>query len=283
MGIRASRQPLAPPARPAGPSVLLPAGRPPPSTSVHLADLAAAVRGSVAPVDREQPKRYCPMATGLPAPHPGQASAGPSGLDTLSQAIMGKQFRISDGQGEEKDVRVLAVLYDQQGQRFRSFADAIVILEEIVWPDSPVKGPCTVLWVCRFIRENAGTPTQWHIRWTSLAKLQASDEGVALHEVSCRALEIAVCYNQLSIGALATIEYLARQIQTQEQRWRDRITGTIGDQQQEAQLFSGVSGRTPLCISPALQEWVAEEARKESAVLKEQRKAREERALARPK
>jgi len=32
-----------------------------------------------------------------------------------------------------------------------------------------------------------------------------------------------------------------------------------------------------------LQEWVAEEARKEAAVLKEQRKAREERAAARPK
>jgi len=244
--------------------------------------LAAAVQhGEGVPLENK-PKHPRPAPPASAGAEQAPASSGQSGLDALSQAISGKIHRVNID-GGEKDVRVLSILYDQQGQRVRSFADAIVILEEIVWPDSPVKGPCTVLWVCRFIRENAGTPTQWHIRWTTLAKLQPTDGGVALHVVACRALEIAVCYDQENVGALATIEYLARQIQTQEQRWRDRITGAIGEQQQEAQLFSGVSGRTPLCISPALQEWAAEEARKESAVFKEQRKAREERALTRPK
>ena len=38
-----------------------------------------------------------------------------------------------------------------------------------------------------------------------------------------------------------------------------------------------------MCIDPALSEWVAKEVAKESVVMKERRKAREERALARPK
>jgi hypothetical protein len=39
--------------------------------------------------------------------------------------------------------------------------------------------------------------------------------------------------------------------------------------------------RGNLCVCPALQDWISEELRKESAVLKERRKAREERSLLR--
>ena len=52
---------------------------------------------------------------------------------------------------------------------------------------------------------------------------------------------------------------------------------------QEAHLYAGSSSRAGLCISPELSEWVADEMRKESAVMKERRKAREERALSKPK
>lgn len=255
-GIQARRGNGATPARPllpAGPAGGAPAPRPPPANS-GLAALSEAVHNEAG--DRSEgpmPKRPRPCLPLQQEAGQTAGSTGQSGLDALSQAITGKTIK-ANIDGEDRDMRVLGVMYGQQGQRFRSSADAIVILEEIASPDSPVKGPCTVLWVCRFIRENAGTPTQCHIRWTSLAKLQPTDGGVALHKVACRALEIAVCYDQLNVGALATIEYLARQLQTQEQRWRDRITGVTGDQQQEAQLLSGVAGRTPLCICPALQE-----------------------------
>ena len=47
-------------------------------------------------------------------------------------------------------------------------------------------------------------------------------------------------------------------------------------------IYAGTATRAGLCISPKLQEWVAQELSKESAVLKERRKAREERQLRKP-
>ena len=67
-------------------------------------------------------------------------------------------------------------------------------------------------------------------------------------------------------------------LQTQEHRLRDRILGAIPEAQSEAYLITGQVPRGLVCFAPQLQE-----ARKESAMLKYQRKAREERALARPK
>ena len=48
--------------------------------------------------------------------------------------------------------------------------------------------------------------------------------------------------------------------------------------------MGGLAGaRGELCICPLLSEWIAKELQKESAVMKERRKAGEERVLARPK
>ena len=69
-----------------------------------------------------------------------------------------------------------------------------------------------------------------------------------------------------------------------EEKYRDRLLGSLGEEDSERHLFHGASGtRGNLCIAPALQKFIAEEMAKESAVLKERRKAREERSVARPK
>ena len=51
---------------------------------------------------------------------------------------------------------------------------------------------------------------------------------------------------------------------------------------QEQHLFGGHSSRTNLCICPDLSAWIAEEMKTEAAVMKEWRKAHEERALQKP-
>ena len=43
------------------------------------------------------------------------------------------------------------------------------------------------------------------------------------------------------------------------------------------------STRGAVCICPALQDWISDELRREASIMKERRKAREERELARPK
>ena len=105
-----------------------------------------------------------------------------------------------------------------------------------------------------------------------------------MHDAARRSLELFCCHDQLQVGALAGCEFLARQVQLVEEKWKDRILGkTDGDLASEAHLFGGMTARCTICVSPELSSWVALELSKESAVLKERRKAREERALAKPK
>ena len=181
------------------------------------------------------------------------------------------------------DVRVLSVLYNNLGERHREYGEALQFMDEATWPDSPIKGPQTCLWALRFMKTHGGTPVGWHQKWRSLCRLQESDGGVSMHESFCRTLELLVTFDQLNPAALAAGEYCARQIQLIEERWKDRATGAPDQAaaSQDAHIYSGLGTRG--CISPKLQEWVAGELRKESAVMTERRKAREERSLAKPK
>jgi len=144
----------------------------------------------------------------------------------------------------------MPVAFDVGGERNRTFAAAVLLIEVLLFADSPVKGPTTVLWVCKFILANGGTPTGWHQRWMTNAKLQTADAGVNIHEMACRMLEMMVCFDQLQLGAVASAEYICLQIQIQEQRWRDRILGNTPEQQQEAYLFAGQVSRGLICVAP---------------------------------
>ena len=104
------------------------------------------------------------------------------------------------------------------------------------------------------------------------------------HEAYCRAVELMVTFDQLSVGSLASAEFLCRQIQMQEERWRERANnaGDTAGSLQDAHVYAGLATRGNICICPLLQEYVSDELKKETAVAKERRKAREERALAKP-
>eukprot|EP00973_Karenia_brevis_P056924 7918184-Karenia_brevis.AAC.1 len=81
---------------------------------------------------------------------------------------------------------------------------------------------------------------------------------------------------------IASAELLVRQLQLIEQKHAERLPGSSEDGDSGMHLFLGTSNtRGGICVAPSLSEYIAEEAKKESAVLKEQRKAREERSLAR--
>ena len=107
------------------------------------------------------------------------APAGGGGLAGLAAALQGtpsggdqvsSQPAMSSG-----DVRIVSVKYDVVGERYREFSEAVPLLETVAWADSPVKGPNTILRVCRFIKEHGGTPSGGHSKWVSLMKLQPTD------------------------------------------------------------------------------------------------------------
>ena len=95
-------------------------------------------------------------------------------------------------------------------------------------------------------------------------------------------LQAALCYDQLNAGSLASMEIIGRQLQLVEEKQYERSlkpdsvpNGAAAD----AHLYMGSGvNRGRVCVAPVLSDWIAEELRKEASVLKERRKAREERA-----
>ena len=139
---------------------------------------------------------------------------------------------------------------------------------------------------------HGGTPTGWHTKWVSDQRLDPVHPNVLTHETMCRAVEALGCYDQSNAPNMASAELMMRQVGLCEERERiakdarkDSKKDAKGDDLKDEThlMLGGGHQRENLCICPALKEWIAEELRKESQVLKERRKAREERALRREK
>ena len=109
-------------------------------------------------------------------------------------------------------------------------------------------------------------------------KLTSSDPGVEVHEICCKVLELMVTYDQFHVGSCAAAEKVARDLQMQEERYADRVSVSQSGSEETA-IFGGLGTRGNLCICPELKGFVAEELKAITAVNKERRKAREERAL----
>ena len=188
-----------------------------------------------------------------------------------------------DVEDDHHDARVLPPLYDSNGQRFRAFKEGVDRCLAAAWPDWPVPGPRTALWVLKWMVARGGGPLAWHAQWKSNGKLTDADPWVIQHESSCRVLETCICYDQVNGASLACIELVCRNIQIAEDVLSHKFQDNHSDHATDLFLMSGASHRSQLCICPDLKAYTAAETAKESAVLKERRKAREERILAMPK
>jgi hypothetical protein len=206
--------------------------------------------------------------------------------DPTGDAVKGD---VPDALGNSSDdARTLSVNFEADGTRYRDYRDSVSLLSTTDWKQFPVTGPRTVKWLCTFFKTNNITPTQWHKNWRHILKLQITDPGVSEHEIFCRVLECSICYDQLNVSELGGIEILARRFQLHEERYRlklidaERGAGKTGIDYDDAIIFMGGSrDRGCAAICPALLDHVAEQAKQEAAILKERRKAHEERELSR--
>ena len=139
-----------------------------------------------------------------------------------------------------------------------------------------------MMWGLRFMLENGGTPCGWRTKWRADMKLQIQDGGVEFHESACRMLQVGSSYDQLNLGNVAMAEMLMREVMCTEEKYKDRAGGVKDGSLTEKSLFLGLEQRVNLCIHPELLAYIGEEMRKEAIILKERRKAREERVLLKP-
>ena len=181
----------------------------------------------------------------------------------------------------------MAVRYEDDGTRYREFRECAAKMTEHAHGDWPVSGPRTVRWLLKELVRQEQTPLRRHHWWRHLLRLGPAEFGVAEHETIMRVLETAATYDQLRISECASFELLSRRLQLIEERYAKLLseaeTGKdLEDRDYEAALFMGASrpnGSALIC--PALTEFIATRLREEASVLKERRKGREERQLAR--
>ena len=207
---------------------------------------------------------------------------GASGLDALRDALGRAEKPVKAAvEDDGGDVRTLPLRYDKNGERYREFRDGVERCDPTTFTDFPVRGPRTTAWVLRFMTENGGTPMGRHAKFRSEAKVTNACPGVATHESLCKILQTALVYDQVDASNLACMELVVREIQMIEEKYAEKMEGEEGHRA-EAHLFLGSSSsRGNVCVDPSLRSWIAEEMRGEAAVLKERRKAREERMLTR--
>jgi len=189
------------------------------------------------------------------------------------------------------DVRILDMKYAKDGvTRKRTFATAVDdSFEPAKRPaDWPIRGPMSSLWLVTQMQEANTTPKQRHFWWRQVLGLQSGDVGVDDHYFLSELVELALCYDQLNAGTSATLEAISRRYQLHEEinsealKFADAGEGNY-EWAEERRLFLGApQSRASALVMPALKEHISSEVAKEAAIMKERRKAREERALLAP-
>ena len=195
----------------------------------------------------------------------------------------------------EADARTMPVVSRKGDQkRERTWQDVCETVSEELIDDFGVKGPRTALWCIRFLQRQQMHPDDYHARFRLRHKLTPGDWGVLQHGIALRAIALAGCQDQLDLPNLAVIESLVREAQMSEYYYkqieRDEHEKSRGQDKKnsrglaldEVEYFQGTDKTAyDSMICPALAEWIAKQAERDSSIAKQTRKAREERALAR--
>ena len=110
---------------------------------------------------------------------------------------------------EGEDARVLDVLRDDHGERFRDWRSAATESTQELFADSPVTGLPTALHVMKSMCRTAGDPTREIFQATNARREATAPATSRAHSATLCA---AVSYGQSNLGALASVEIQCRRI-----------------------------------------------------------------------
>ena len=179
------------------------------------------------------------------------------------------------------DVRALAGLRSPAGVLFRDFKQVAEHSAVVDLGDWPLVGPRTAKYFVTVLSRTGLTPVGRHTHWKHENDLRDDDQMCVSHEVLSEVLELLGCHDQLDLANLCGVESLVRQLQFLENEVRKRTEASRPPS--GAEYYLGRPKKVGGAIQdPSLTEFISQQAQKESNILKEQRKAREERQLVRP-
>ena len=199
------------------------------------------------------------------------------------------------GREASADARLLGMSFQGLNRSERQWRDVSKEVVEETFADWSVPGPRTAQWCVRFLNRRNGGPSDHHRWWVQNHSLKADSWGVAEHDTLMKVVDKLGRFDGLDLANLAGAEVAFRRLQLIEYAYSERGPGggkgaPKGDkkadgfsavQQYEATIFAGAHkeyGDT--MVAPNLLEDVAKEVEGEASVMKQVRKAREERAAA---
>ena len=205
---------------------------------------------------------------------------------------------VADFKGREAacDARLMGIKVQDQKREERTWRDVSSELKEEKFDDWGVPGPRTSLWCARFLNRRNGGPIDHHRWWVATHQLKADSWGVAEHESLLKIVDKLGRFDGLDLSNIAGAELAFRRLQLIEYFYSERGPGAgkgsgkskpekgQGDEalyKMESSIFSGTHrefGDT--MVSPELMDFVSKEVEREAAIMKQVRKAREERAAA---
>ena len=177
------------------------------------------------------------------------------------------------------DARILPVLTDSVGHRYRSTRSSAETSSRVEFSDWQVKGPRTCTWIIKELGKLGLDPVARHHQWRHENQQKEDQRTCVVHEMLSEIYELAVTYDQLDTVNCASMEMLLRYMQNTEAEVK-KAQESKKDFDSSV-YYLGRSRRTGgALVSPELTKWGADRASADYAILKEQRKIMDERKLA---
>lgn len=206
-----------------------------------------------------------------------------------------KRSEVEKYKGKEasSDARLMGLTFQGLSRTERQWRDVSKEIQQETIEDWSVPGPRTSDWCIRFLNRRNGGPSDHHRWWAQNHALKPEAWGVGEHDHLMKVVDKLGRFDGLDLANLAGAELIFRRLQLIEYVYSERGPGggkgqPKGDkknqdaaQSYEATIFAGGHkefGDT--MVAPQLLEYVAKEVEGEAAVMKQVRKAREERSLA---
>lgn len=223
------------------------------------------------------------------------------GLKTIgATSVAIRKMKRSDiekykGAEASADARLLGLTFQGVDRAERQWRDVSKETTEENISDWSVPGPRTTSWCVRFLNRRNGGPTDHHRWWVQNHALKNDSWGVSEHDTLMKIIDKLGRFDGLDLANLAGAELAFRRLQLIEFVYSERGPGggkgtgksdkkldnLTSMQLHEASIFSGShKGFGDVMVAPTLLDYVAKEVEGEAAVLKQVRKAREERASA---
>ena len=175
---------------------------------------------------------------------------------------------------ELDDARIfLPLCYDTKGKRHLEFTVGLAKMTEESMADFPLLGERSLSWLFQYVRSNGGTFDSRHTKWVMEQNMEKESMSSIIHDILGSALEVSVTYDQLDSSNLACLELIGRLYQTIEE-----TNGTLAIEGLHHYFGrdTGSGLRKGIALAPVLARHAVEQQSKETAILKERRKAREE-------